>query len=311
MSFISCLRNNIKSIDVNISEKYDVLELVDYIEKEKIEAIYIIENFGDKINANIDFLKKIINKNNIKELYIMVQCIDYSMIYELKNLCKLTLCKHNKNDEKVNLSLIKNLRELKLNGNFIIEGLEVSQLQGLMVNKANSFKFSSKCETLERLEVISTNTFDLEQTSFLPNLNKLILTQLKLSSLNGIENLTKLENLAINFCPKLIDISNISKCLKLKKIEFDTCKKIENFESLSALKEVKGLVLGNCGSISSLNFIKDMSGLKFLSFVNTNIIDGDLTECLKLQNVGTNDKKHYNVNSKNLPKNKEYSFWKL
>ena len=71
---------------------------------------------------------------------------------------------------------------------------------------------------------------------------------------------------------------------------------------------MKGLIISNCGDISSLDFIESMNNLKFLSFVDTNIIDGDLTPCLRLEYVGTIDKRHYNLRASELPHNKDFAF---
>ncbi|MDE7303291.1 MAG: hypothetical protein K2N60_08260, partial [Oscillospiraceae bacterium] len=49
--------------------------------------------------------------------------------------------------------------------------------------------------------------------------------------------------------------------------------------------------------IDSLDFILDMPKLREISFVNSNIIDGDMTPLLKhspkLEFVGFNNKRHY------------------
>ena len=310
MNYKLFLRDNKKAIDINASVPTNANELADFIEKKKIGTIVISTDFGDKKIVNVDFLKKIISKQNIKELYILTQIKNENAIYDFNNLNRLTLYNGSKNTVNLDLTLLPKLIELRLNGDFTVNGLENSCLQGLMLNKSNTFKITSKCEKLEKLEVLDSDSFSLDQIQFLLNLKELVLTQLNIKSLKGIEELKKLENIQINYCNKLIDISHIAFCLNLKKVELDACKKIENIESLSSLTQVQGLRIINCGSISSLKFIREMTSLKSLSFGNTNIIDGDLTECLRLDYVGTFDKKHYNIKVKDLPNKKNYTFWK-
>lgn len=313
-------------------------DVIKYINENSVKRIYINSSLSEIID--ISFLYKM---STIEVLKISAYCKDLDPIYVLKpkalhmqrqrlalnfeklkdsieNLDLYDLNPNFTDRAKIDITLLscKKLKKFGLSNFDRTEGevlMQMTWLEELEITNCKDKKFDliaiNGIKNLRILSMQQIPVVSLTKLSSLTNLEKLKLTQIGVKDLNGIEYLRKLENLTINYCTKLKDISRISACSKLKKIEFNTCKKIENFDCLSTLKKVQGLVISNCGNIPSLNFIKYMLGLKFLSFVDTNIVDGDLTECFKLQCVGTNDKRHYNVLSKNLPKNHDYTFWKL
>ncbi len=51
-------------------------------------------------------------------------------------------------------------------------------------------------------------------------------------------------------------------------------------------KNIKKMLILDCGSIQSLEFINKMTSLEFLSFGQTNILDGNLSYCKRLNYVG-------------------------
>ena len=76
---------------------------------------------------------------------------------------------------------------------------------------------------------------------------------------------------------------------------------VTNFDTLSQSQTIETLRMFKCGSVPSIHFIDDMSNLKAINFVETNVLDGDLTPCLRLESVTTLDKKHYNLKAEQLP----------
>ena len=53
------------------------------------------------------------------------------------------------------------------------------------------------------------------------------------------------------------------------------------------------LRISRCAPIPNLNFIEKMSSLKNMSFVETNVIDGNLYPCERLDFAGFDNKRHY------------------
>jgi len=103
-----------------------------------------------------------------------------------------------------------------------------------------------------------------------------------------------LQKLELNNVSSLEIIDEIEKnSTSIKSLRFDSCKKIKNFEYVSNLKELEVLGLNNCGDIPIIQFIKGLPKLKNLTFVNTSIIDGDISPCIGLDYVSFSDKKHY------------------
>lgn len=134
-----------------------------------------------------------------------------------------------------------------------------------------------------------------------PNLTSLTCTQIGCKSLDVLEMLPKLEKININYCTKLTDVSAVAKCPILQEVNFETCKQVTNFDTLSQSQTIETIRMFKCGSVPSIHFIDDMSNLKAINIVETSVLDGDLTPCLRLESVTTLDKKHYNLKAEQLP----------
>lgn len=76
-------------------------------------------------------------------------------------------------------------------------------------------------------------------------------------------------------------------------MDFRACKKIKNYGVVSQIKGLKILRFNDCGSIPNIRFLKEMPNLEDFRFVDTNVLDGDLTPCFGLKSVGFFKKKHY------------------
>jgi len=115
-----------------------------------------------------------------------------------------------------------------------------------------------------------------------------------ITSLVGIGKFPILRKLTIYNAPHLIDISALKEVRgTLEILEFDSCNRIESYDGLSEATALKKLIISKSGPIQSLSFIKSLVNLDFLSFVKTNLVDGDLSPALRLNYVGFENKKHY------------------
>lgn len=65
-----------------------------------------------------------------------------------------------------------------------------------------------------------------------------------------------------------------------------------------SLKNLRVLCLNSCGNIENLNFLYQFPNLIDFRFVDTNVLDGDLTPILDpptIRSVGFMNKRHYNI----------------
>ena len=65
---------------------------------------------------------------------------------------------------------------------------------------------------------------------------------------------------------------------------------------------MEALSLKGKNDLPSLDFVKNMPNLTWL-ILTMNVLDGDMTPCLKLPYVDIKAKKHYNLRNRDLPKN--------
>ncbi len=312
MKFSQYFGNNVKVLDIDLSEYFNEQALSKDIDEQNIEGVFIHQDFRSApLKTDLEFLDSIKDKNKIRKIGLLVNLEEESNIerlYSFKNLDELTLLHDGKEEFSIDLSYFRHLSNLVINGQFKLRGLDKIELKKLLLNECKKINIESYGKTIESLKIIHSKPFKIESFISLSNLKNLELTQTQIFSLNGIDDFKNLETLKICYCPKLTDISAVVSCSKLKTLEFENDKKIEDFSCLGAMRNLKGLIISNCGDLPSLKFIESMGNLKFFSFVDTNIQDGDLTPCLRLECVGTMDKRHYNLKSSELPHNKKFAF---
>ncbi|WP_338754934.1 hypothetical protein [Bacillus sp. FJAT-52991] len=258
---------------VCISQKH-LAECIKYINENDIKKIEINELYYRE--KSISFLSEC---PNVQYLDVMNSFLtDISGVYHIKNLLGLSFSEvdDNRNIE-LDLSKLVTLKSLYIDWNKRIKGLE--QLTNL--KELGLWKY----RPTER---------DLSNLKSLMNLEKLVISDSRIDSLLGIENMNKLKEINLDNLKSLVHIGDL-KVLNhsLEKLVIESCKKIADFHELHHLYHLKELTLLGCGEIPSLKFAKNLKNIIFLNFYSTFIRDGDLNPCLHVDIVNFQDKKHY------------------
>jgi hypothetical protein len=161
-------------------------------------------------------------------------------------------------------------------------------------NQENSFE-NSEYAILWHLKA-KKNPFDN-----LPPSNKLLYLEINWGNIKcfcGIEKFGSLKRLELHHCLKLeIDEGLSTLKDKLEYLHINQSKKFKFSDELLRLQKLKVLCLNNCGQIESLGFLKYFPNLIDFRFVNTNVLDGNLTPILEhptIRTVGFLNKKRYN-----------------
>jgi hypothetical protein len=106
-----------------------------------------------------------------------------------------------------------------------------------------------------------------------------------------------LRRLEAHYCTKLESARGLAAdCPGLRHLHLNTCRKFRDLTSLLKLKHLEVLCLNACGDLPDLEFLAGFPKLRDFRFVDTNVLDGDLSPLLshpKLESVGTLDKRHY------------------
>ena len=245
---------------------------IEYIRQNDIRFIGINSFLGYR-KSDISFLHEVadfIEGITVPEVYP-----DISVLNSLHKLRTLGFADNKKT--VIDLSNFPNLSSLACEFSKRILSLETcEQLRSLTLTR-----FKSTDRTLEELpRLASLTTLDL----FIPNV----------ASLLGIGKFPILRELTLFKASHLDDISalkNVKDTLKI--LEFDSCKRIGNYETLSEMKALNRLIIVNSAPIQSLSFVYALANLEFLSFVGTNLVDGDLSPVIGLNYVGFENKQHY------------------
>jgi protein phosphatase 1 regulatory subunit 7 len=237
--------------------------------EEKLDVIGISPFIGFKL-SDLSFLK---DYQDVEGIYVTAaEKVDISIIQSLEKLKYLSI---GDNQQKFDLTSFSELEYLGVEWHKgIILPAPTDNLTELFL-----WKYNSKSKNLEEIPDY-------------PNLEELEFNQSPVTTLNGVSKFQKLKTVSFNYLTKLEDISDISSPT-LELLDFLACKKIKNHEIVKKLKSLKILRFNDCGEIPSISFIRDLPNLDDFRFVDTNVLDGDLTPCFGLKSVGFLMKKHY------------------
>ena len=163
-----------------------------------------------------------------------------------------------------------------------------------------------QCRELRQLRAWQFNprSLDLSKLANIPRLEWLAITQTNIASLAGVEMLEDLRYLEVAYAPKLELLDALAFAeIGIRELSLGKAKKISSYRPIASISQLRRLKLSDCASMANLKWVAGMNRLDFFSFVETNVVDGDLTPLLslpKLQYVGTMDKKHYNYKCNRL-----------
>ena len=256
-------------------------------------------NVGDNTKYPLDFLVNFPNAEQITEVVIAVNFDSLQPVSGFSALKALSI--GGKSKQEIDFSVIRHLESLSITGNFIFRNLHELSLSSLAVAETKTFPFEEINSGLRSLYLRHVN-MDWNQIDHFHELSNLELVQLPIQDLLGMKKLPSLMKCVIAYCSKLKDFRGLRFCRLLQDLELDHVKGV-SAEDLSCLPNLRKLILSSVGTLPSIKFIDSLPNLKFLSFVGTNILDGDLTPCFRLDYAGTLNKRHYNLKSNQLPGN--------
>jgi hypothetical protein len=161
------------------------------------------------------------------------------------------------------------------------------------------------CKKLVLLTLFKYKSNDFSDIPVTTSVTKLELVQATMTSLNGVDAHTHIQNLRIERCPKLTSIGAVVGLNdgKLESLVFSRCRKIADIEKLGEMTNITRLVIEFCGSIGSLDFLEGCKNLSGFGCYETNVLSGDLNPLLRLPNLtfaGTGNKRHYSPTESEL-----------
>jgi hypothetical protein len=125
-------------------------------------------------------------------------------------------------------------------------------------------------------------------------------------SLIGLEKYKKLKRLELHYCTKIESLKGIDKLHSgIEYLHINQSKKLKGHTDILKLKNLTTLCFNDCGEIDSINFIKKLDNLVDFRFVNTNVLNGQLSPLIehpKLINAGFLNKRHYSHKQKEIDK---------
>lgn len=147
---------------------------------------------------------------------------------------------------------------------------------------------------------------DLSFLAGFPNLKRLWLIGGNYVDLTGLKNTPHLLDL------RLVDLKHLQSfdglehaAPSLKSLEIDSCHKAGDLAPLATLRDLRCLFLFNRKSFPDLSFCQDMKRLAFISFPQTDVLDGTISrldELPELKKAVFTNKRHFDRSPKDIMK---------
>lgn len=145
---------------------------------------------------------------------------------------------------------------------------------------------------------------DLSDLAGCVRLERLGLVKPGITSLEGIEALEDLRYLTVAYAPKISDLAPLaSSTVNLREIEFENLKNIADYAPLASIRKLRRLQVFKCAPMKDLEWTRGMEYLDFFSFVETNVLCGDLSPLLalpRLRYVGAGNRRDYSHSDNEL-----------
>jgi len=267
---------NTKNPSVILTESNKHRAIIEAKEK-GIKSIYIGKDSDSETIQDLEFLKeydfieKIFIQSNLK--------YDISPTEYLKDLKFLSLdCGVKK---ECDLSHLNNLN--------YFSGHYSKHIKSILDNK-----------NISRLVFFYFSEGDMLSLTNMLMLSSLTLVKSSIKAMKGVERLSKLSDLRIQFNYKLdrIDLDNL---VSIRMMQLSSCSKLKEFNGFKHATKLSTLILQNCPRIESIKGLNDCPQLEALAlFDGTKVADGDVSILRRLKKTWLKEFKHYNVKESDL-----------
>src|SRR6266496_398740 len=246
-----------------IVESNRLRECIEYCNAKRIEWLHISPYHGYQLE-DVDFLREC---PHVTSVHMQRGFSNYRGLYALPHLRWLSVIF----PHEIDFSELRSLVDLATDWN---PGVDKSLFSASSLNHLWLRGYKPKERNLGNMERFK-------------NLKDLSVILSPVRTAQGLENLPKLTKLGLHYCRVLDDLQPLAGIAEtLEELEIDHCKKISDLTVVRVLKHLRKLILSDCGSVPSLEFSRQMPSLEFLSFVGTNVLDGDMTPCFRLRYAG-------------------------
>lgn len=225
---------------------------------------------------------------------------DLSFLADFPSLRYLEI-RDQKRVETRHLEHLSNLRGLHLETPGAgIDFASFPELEVFVGDWHNENRHLASCRELRSLRLMQFNPkhASLLDLANMVRLEWLDVIKTSISSLEGLETLQDLRYFKLGYAPKLCTLEGLpSSCDRLRELSLSHLKNIESYVPIGSLSRLRRLKISYCASMPNLHWVRGMDWLDMFSFVETNVLDGDLSPLLDLPSlryIGTMDKRHYN-----------------
>lgn len=182
-----------------------------------------------------------------------------------------------------------------------MDRLPPGQLATIQFERGRAFSDVITGATYYRIQKFKTKEPGFHGLSGVTSAEYLEINFSNITSFLEIAKLGKVKRLELSWCLKLEKDTGLSEIGEhLEWLHVNTSRKFSPTKDLFELSHLKVLCLNGCAPLDNLRFLEKMPNLLDFRFVDTNVLDGDLTPLMNhpnLVNAGFLDKRHYNLKS--------------
>ncbi len=161
------------------------------------------------------------------------------------------------------------------------------------------------CEKLEDLYVNKYPAHDLAFVGALKSMSRLTIGDShRITTLDGIQVMSRLDTLRLKALPMLSDISDIAAASEtLEELTIRGCRHIGSVDALAKMLRLRRIVLEDCGRLRSLQPLAPLPALDELYFYGDTVIEDGRLDFLRerrFKSVSFQNRRHYSVRREDL-----------
>ena len=96
------------------------------------------------------------------------------------------------------------------------------------------------------------------------------------------------------YCSKLSSLKGVEYLSKLEYLKLETCKALSDYHFLADAQLLKYLFIGSCGTVNDLKWLHNLKRMNYIGLIDTDVTDGDVSCLLSVPDHRYTNKKHFN-----------------
>lgn len=180
-----------------------------------------------------------------------------------------------------------------------------SRIKNLGISGHHISNTLSEFESLEVLFIDRYRGTTVSDLNLPQTLRSLTINNTRITSLDGLDNLTLLRDCRLRRVSYLVNIEALGNMLNLRRLQLTGCPKVTSLSPLCAASNLESLFICDCKSLLSVECLRSLPNLRSLALIGeTNVADGNIRFLLSMPQLKTlhiRNRRNFDLRREEIP----------